>query len=303
MARDWFAFGSPFPGQAITNALSVNGSDIFAWNDQPTLSRYLEVGPARLLEMRGEGLWHNLWSVLLSLGLPLSLIGVIALPWQARDRALRPLVGMSLLIFLATSLVFPVSTTWGTFLHAAGPVHVLLIISALGALDWLIVEVGRRRGWTRPVAWLGPALAVFGCALFSVALLPAFGGGSADTQRTYDALDERLAVVGATSDASRPIIHDYPIWLAETARRPSVALPEESPADVIDLAKHFDAQWLLVANPEDLWPAVLDQHLPGSDCFEEVPLGAPSDAAAAKNLESIRLFRLTCVTDSTVRVP
>ena len=118
--RNWSTFGSPLPGQAVTNAFSVSGFDIFAWNDPPTLARYLAVGPARLLEMRVEGLTHNVGNVLLLPGFPLSAIGLLALPWTARGRAVRPVVLVGLITFLVTSLVFPVATTWGTFLHAAG---------------------------------------------------------------------------------------------------------------------------------------------------------------------------------------
>lgn len=300
--RDWTVFGSPFPGQAVANAFSVTGFDIFAWNDPPSLSRYLAVGPARLLDMRGEGLWHNLWSVLLSLGLPISLIGFVALPWQGRDKALRPVVLISLLTFLVTSLAFPVSTTWGTFLHAAGPAHVLLVISALGALDAFIAWVGVKRGWTRPVAWLGVTLGVFGSALFSVALLPAFGGGSQFTATVYSALDERLTALGIPQD--QPVIHDFPIWLAETSRRPTLALPDESPMDVIDLAKYFGARWLVSSDPDHgSWPKIVDSNAPGADCFQEVPLGTATDPGVADALESIRVFHLTCIPDSTVRVP
>ena len=115
------AFGSPLPGQAVTNAFSITGFDIFAWNDPPTLSRYLAVGPVRLLEMRVEGLAHNFFRVLLLPGLPISLIGLIGLPWAIRGAAIRPVVIVSFAAFLVTSLVFPVATTWGTFLHAVGP--------------------------------------------------------------------------------------------------------------------------------------------------------------------------------------
>ena len=59
------------------------------------------------------------------------MIGLLAMPWQSRDRAQRPVVLVSLVTFLITSLVFPVATTWGTFLHAAGAIHVLLVIAAL----------------------------------------------------------------------------------------------------------------------------------------------------------------------------
>ncbi|MFL5757345.1 MAG: hypothetical protein ACJ77N_13745, partial [Chloroflexota bacterium] len=212
--RDWLVFGSPLPGQAVTNAFSVTGFDIFAWRDAPTLARYLALGPARLLELRVDGLTHNLVNVLLYLGPPVSVIGLLALPWQGRDRSLRPLLVVSILTFLVTSLVFPVATTWGTFLHAAGPAHVLLVISALGALDALIVAAGRWRGWTRPVAWLGPALAVFASVVFTVVLLPSFGGGSVATEREYAALKDRLAAAGEPLDGRTPVIHDFPIWLA-----------------------------------------------------------------------------------------
>jgi hypothetical protein len=66
--RDWVAFGSPLPGQALTNALSLDGRDIFAWQEQPTLARYLAAGPAKLLELRVTGTIHNVVFVLLFLG-------------------------------------------------------------------------------------------------------------------------------------------------------------------------------------------------------------------------------------------
>ena len=293
--RDWAVFGNPLPGQAVSNALSVSGFDVFAWNVPPTLARHLAVGPATLLEMRISGLGHNLGNVLLFLGIPLSAIGVVALPWQARSRALRPLVIVSLVTFLVSSLVFPVATTWGTFLHAAAPVHVLLILSALGMLDAAISDLGRRLGWTRPVAWLGPLLAVFASALFSVALLPSFGAGSRLTERTYEVLAEQMAAIGAPLDGSAPVIHDFPIWLAETERVPTLALPDEPPTDVLDLATRFRARWLIVAAPDrSRWPAVLDGPDPNARCFEEVLLPIPADPAKADAIAGIRVFRIAC---------
>ena len=256
--RDWAVFGNPLPGQAATNALSLSGFDIFAWNHPPTLARYLAAGPGGLLEMRVTGLSHNLFNVLLFLGIPVSLIGLVALPWQGRDRALRPVLLVALLTFFATSLLFPVATTWGTFLHASTPVAVLLIVSALGALDAGIATLGRRLGWTRPVAWLGPLLAIFGSALF-VALLPGFGSSADETARMYRVLTEQMESIGAPLDGSAPVVHDFPIWLAETERVPTLALPDEAPSDVLDLATHFGAKWLIVAKADHgQWPAVLD---------------------------------------------
>ena len=47
-----------------------------------------------------------------------------------------------------------------------------LIVAALVGADALIAAVGRRRGWTRPVAWLGPVLTVGAATLMTVVLVP-----------------------------------------------------------------------------------------------------------------------------------
>jgi hypothetical protein len=294
--RDWVVFGNPLPGQALSNALSISGSDIFAWNDPPTLSRYLSVGPARLLEMRLDGTLHNLLNVLLFPGAPVSFIGLAVLPWFARLRALRPLVLLGVITFLVTSLVFPVSTTWGTFLHAAGPIHVLLVVCAVAALDVLIAAVGRRRGWTRPVAWLGPALTVSGALLFGAVLLPTFGRGSRDTADRYRALEERMSAIGMPLLTIGPVITDYPIWLSMTSGAPALALPDESPRDVLDLAAAFPGTRTLVIHggQHQRWPAILNSGAPGAECFEEVDIGRPADPRLASALAGTRVFLVVC---------
>ncbi|MEA2549367.1 MAG: hypothetical protein QOE42_1965 [Chloroflexota bacterium] len=297
MIRDWIAFGSPLPGQALTNALSIDGTDIFAWTDPPTLGRYLAVGAGRLVDMRVVGIEHNLFEVLLIPGAPLSLIGLVGLPWLVRTRALQPLVLVSGVIFLVTSLLFPVSTTWGTFLHAAGAVHVLLVISALLALDRLIVAVGRRRGWTRPVAWLAPALTISGALLFSTMILPTFGDGSVSTERTFAALDRQLAASGiaAPNDGSNaPIITDAPIWLPYVIGKPALALPYESAASVLDLARHFDATTIVVMSPDHPFGAALAAGGSAAACFAPVDIGVPADPADATALARVRVWRLVC---------
>ena len=217
------------------------------------------------MNLRVVGIGHNLFNVLLLIGVPISILGLLALPWQGRDRAVRPVLLTGLLTFLATSLLFPVATTWGTFLHAAAPVHVLLLISALGALDAGIARLGSRLGWTRPVAWLGPTLAIFASLLFSVVLLPGFGGGASATARTYQVIAREMAAIGAPLDGSAPVIHDFPIWLAETERVSTLALPDETPADVLDLASHFGAKWLISSRAGPRLVA-RDPRRPGSRC-------------------------------------
>ncbi|GAC1673441.1 MAG: hypothetical protein NVS9B8_16140 [Candidatus Limnocylindrales bacterium] len=293
--RDWQVFGNPLPGQAAANALSVTGFDIFAWQDPPTLARYLAVGPARLLQMRVEGFGHNLLSVLLGPGAPLSLVGLLALPLVVRLRSLRAVVLVGGITFLVTSLAFPVATTWGTFLHAAGPVHVLLVVAALVGLDALIAAVGRRRLWTNPVAWLAPTLTISGAVLFTAVLFPSFGGNSGAVEARYRALAAQMAAAGMALGSGGPVITDFPIWLAAATPAEALALPAESPASVVSLATAFGTRILVISSTDHGgWPDILAAGDPASRCFVPVDIGVPVDPVAARALAGTRVFRIAC---------
>ena len=296
--RNLVVLGSPLPGQAVTNALYLSGFDIFAWNDPPTLARHLAIGPAALVQLRIAGLMHNLFNVLVLLGIPVSVIGLVALPWQGRGSALRPLLAISLIMFFVTSLLFPAATQWGTFLHAAGPVHVLVIVSAVLALDAGIARLGRRMGWTNPIAWLGTAVGLGSSLLFSLALLPTFGSGSHATQDMFTELGARMAAIDRPLDASAgPVITNFPIWLAETARISSLALPDEPPEDVLHLARTFPGTRLmiLISAEGKHWPADLEAGAPGSECFQPIALGPPIGGSAGEDLlRGVLVYEIVC---------
>jgi hypothetical protein len=194
--------------------------------------------------------------------------------------------------------VFPVATTWGTFLHAAAPVHVLLIVSALGAFDGLFARLSTRLGWTRPVAWMGGVLAVGGSLLLSAALLPLSASDGAATALRYEVLARELAAVGLPLDGSHPVIARFPIWLAEAERVPSLALPNEPPADVLDMATdpRFGARLLIAdTDTDEQWlELVQGAGDPAAACFQEVTLPVPADPAEAAAIKDVRVFRITC---------
>ena len=294
--RNLQEFGSPLPGQAISNALYLTGFDIFAWNDPPTLARHLALGPAGLVNLRLTGLSHNLFNVLILLGMPISLVGLVALPWQGRPFAIRPLVVLSGIMFLVTSLLFPAATQWGTFLHAAGPVHVLIVLSAILGIDALIARLGRRMGWTKQVTWVGAVGSVAACLLFSVALLPSFGQGSEATMARYQELAPRMAEAGHPVDAPGvQLMSNFPIWVAESLRVPTLALPDEPPKDVLDLVSRFpDARYLILSDPEGKhWPADLEAGMPGSDCFTPLTLG-PHQGTGEDPLDTTTVYAIGC---------
>ena len=98
--------------------------------------------------------------------------------------------------------------------------------------------------------------------------------------------------------ANAPIITDNPIWLAETAHVTALALPDESPQSVLDLARRFGSKLLVVdqTDTDTVWPAILNDGTPAAQCFREVPLTeetgkTPSDGSP---LFQIRAFRIVC---------
>jgi hypothetical protein len=289
LVRNWLVFGSPFPGQAITNAWAITGFEIFAWQEPATAAAYLALGPAAWLDNWIGGFAHNLLSVLLIPGAPLAVIGLLALPWAARLGALRPLLLLSLVTFLVATLVFPVQTRWGTFLHASVPASVLLLVAGLAGLDEGLAWVGRRRSWTRPVAWLGPLFAAFGAVLFMVPGVVAYGDQARGTEVAYGELGGRMAAAGISLDGSAPVIANHPIWLTEVHRVPALGLPDEAVASVLDLARTFGAGLLVLDGEHGGWPARLADD-PDAACLVPVHLPAPAGTAA----DRFRVYRVVC---------
>lgn len=294
MIRDWLVFGSPLPGQVAANAFALRREDIFAWADPPTLQRYLDAGLGKLLALRWEALLHDLGAVLLVLGVPVGAIGLISLPATVRRGvALRPLIVFSLITFMVTTVVFPVATTWGTFLHAAGAVHVLLILSALLAGDSVLAAVSRRRGWGRSPAWMAPAFTIVTSVVFTIAVLPVVAANGKATLDDYAALPASLQLASAPlPENGTPVITNHAIWFAETTRTRAISLPLESPASILDLARAFNAR-LIVArlDGETDWSTMLSTG-EGSECFHRVPLA--SRALATGTRSDLIAFQIEC---------
>jgi hypothetical protein len=162
------------------------------------------------------------------------------------------------------------------------------------ALDRFILAVGRRRGWSRPVAWLGPAFSVVASIAFSTAYLPTFGSGSAGTARDFAAIGAALMAVGRAPATAGPIVTDFPIWLAEADGAEGLALPDESPASVVALARAIPGTRTVLVWGGLLtrWPGALDAREPGSECFHEIVL--PTRTSTDPTLARVRAWDITC---------
>lgn len=295
--RDWLTFGSPLPGQSLNNALYIHSFDVFAFQDQPTLAGYLSQGPAAIIGMHIDGLAHNLLDVLIIPAFPIGLLGLVMIPRIWRLETVRPLVLAAMLTFAATSLLFPVSTQSGTFLHSAGATLVLLVVSCLAALDAFVVWVGRLRHWTRPVAWLGPAFAIAAAVPLTGVSILTLSSKADDVRARYEALPAAMARAGAPLADTGPVITNFPIWLAESAGVRTLALPQESPASVLDLARRFGAQLLVLQDDAgNVWPDTLNRAGPEASCFKEVTLTDTSGGGLVEGspLAQIHVFRIVC---------
>jgi hypothetical protein len=288
LVREAVTFGSPLPGQAITNAWAITGIEIFAWKEPATLAGYLAAGPAAWLGDRIGGFSHNLLNALVLPGMPIAAVGLAGLPWVARSRSLRLLVVSAVATFAITTLAFPVQTTWGTYLHAAAPAHVLLVVSGLAALDAGLAWVGRRRAWTRPVAWLGPLFAGAGALLFVGLGIPVYGNNAVATEARYAALAGRFAALGDPLDPAVPVIANHPIWVAEANRVRALALPDEPVSSVLEIARTFGARYVVLDGAHGTWPARLATD-PDSRCLASVSL-----PGAGTEPDPFRVYRVAC---------
>ena len=293
LVRDVLVFGSPFPGQALSNALWLRPDDLSAWLNQPSWAQFLAAGPGVFWELRLAAFWHNLFDVLLLPAAPVALVGLVALPTFARSRALRPVLLVATLLFASTVLIFPVATQAGTFLHDAALVHVLLAVTALAGLDAVLARLAQLRGWTRPTAWLGPLFALVAGLALTLTLLPSFGASSAALAVQYAALPALLEKAGVPAEAI--VISDAPIWLSTSSGHRAIVLPNEDAAAVLDLARHFDAHFLVFNSSNE---NAFIQHLVHADsdsnCFTQIHFTLPTAPIQAAALADTRIWRITC---------
>ena len=116
-------------------------------------------------------------------------------PAFRRPTALVVLLASGSLTFLATALLFPVATLWGTFLHASGPLLVALIVASTLGADAFMARVSRARRWPQVNVIVGPA------ALLALAL-PVAAVQLAAVVDSARSMERRLAAVAGRPAAS-----------------------------------------------------------------------------------------------------
>jgi 4-amino-4-deoxy-L-arabinose transferase-like glycosyltransferase len=271
LVRNALTFEAGFGGQVLENAFLTRNEDIFAYLWRPDFNQFATQGLDGILRNIVAAFGHGLVEVLLVPAAPVGAIGLLAAIFilrraELRATALGALLVSGLLTFVATSIIFPVASLWGTFQHASGPLLVALTVGSVLALDRLVAYVRRARGWSRSNAWLAPfALAA---VMVPVAGLQVFGmAAQADSQAMrFEALTYKVAVEGAG-----PLITDRPVWLSQALGRPAIALPDEPIDSVLQLAADFGSPAVVIVDGRGRYPDAFRSPA-GAACFIERPL-------------------------------
>lgn len=269
LARNLATFGTLF-GQTIENAYLKTNEQIFAYAERPSAASYLAQGPLAILSSQFDAVVHNLVSVLILPAMPVGLLGLVAMvalrhsPALRGPTALHALLLSGLITFLVTSLVFPVATQWGTFLHASGPLLAGLIVATMLGLDVAVRRVGSYRGWSRDNLWLGPTVVLSLVAPFALVQVSAVSSQAESRAMRIAAAVvalERLPEIATAPRAGDPpqmraaLISDRAVWLAEALRRPVITLPDEPPHAVGQLGADFGTRLVVILDERGRYPA------------------------------------------------
>jgi hypothetical protein len=294
--RNLAVFGTPLPGQLADNVFLTRNEEIFGYVDRATLAGFLGQGAPHLLANVGAALWHNLVDVLLIPAGPIAALGLLTFVVGLSRRGVRPagalavLLGAGAITYAATSILFPVATLWGTFEHAAGPLHVGLVVAALIGADAFVARVRDWRSWPRANAWLAPlGLALIGLPIAALTLAGAAVNATANGQR-IDGLSQTLpaAFERAGVPQNAVLISDRPIWLSDALHRAVIALPDEAAEDLVRLASDFKAGAVVVTEPRGSLPAAL-RAPDATACFNELAVPyLPVDSAVFVVSEACR---------------
>jgi hypothetical protein len=270
LARQTAAFGTPFAGQLLENAFLTRNEQIFAYLERPDLAGFLAQGVAAIVGNVAGAVAHQLLGVILLPAFPVGAVGLLAMVALRRSPALRGPTALAALLlagvltFLATALLFPVATLWGTFLHASGPLMVGLTVAAALGGDALLARISTIRRWDRPnvvvapIALLAVAVVLAGLQVLTVARQARTTGDrltavADELARRNDIAD----AAGAPIADHGPVVTDHPMWLAAATRRPTLALPDEPVWSLARLARAFGATLVLVFDERGRYPGAL----------------------------------------------
>jgi hypothetical protein len=282
LVRQQLTFGGGSAGQVVDNLLLLRNEQIFALHDAPTLGSFLAQGIGGILGNIGRALATQATDTVVLGAFPVGLVGIVAVlglrgrPSLRTASALVVLLLSGVITFLATALLFPVATLWGTFQHAAGPFLVGLIVAAVLGLDALMTRISMARGWDPVNVIVGPAALIALTLPVTLIQLASVRGSALEMERRIGSVAVALATQASTADdpagdLAAPLVSDHPMSLAWLLDRPVLVLPDDPPSALAELARTTGARQLVIFDERGRYPEVL-LHPMGATCLAEAPI-------------------------------
>lgn len=297
LLRQQLTFGGAAAGQVLDNMLLLRNEQIFAIHDTPTLGAFLAQGIGGILGNIARAVATQVTESLVLGAFPVGVVGAVAVVGLRRRRSLRTPSALAVLLlsgaitFVATALLFPVATLWGTFQHAAGPLLVGLIVAAVLGTDAVMTRISLARGWDPVNVIVGPAALIALMLPVTLIQLASVRGSAIEMQRRIEAVGLALDAAATTTgdpdgDLARPLVSDHPMSVAWLLERPVLVLPDDPPIVLGELARATGARQLVILGGRDRYPEVL-LHPTGETCLAEAPmrLGLADDPAWLFRLE------------------
>lgn len=220
-------------------------NDVFAYGRQFDLAHYLAWGWENILRSKLEAIWLGLQTFVAITGLTAFTFFVLAgwlVLWRRRlSRAfLLPATLYTVLLYGTMTLVFTFPGTRGSLMHSSAalwPWSMALAPAGLAAsIDW---AAARRRSW-RPQQ----ARRIFAAALVVIAYTITFAVAGGQPLAQEDAAVYRQIAPQLPADAVI-ITGDPPGFYYHTGLR-AIALPNEEPLVLLEIARRYGAGYLLI---------------------------------------------------------
>lgn len=220
-------------------------NDVFAYGREFDLAHYLAWGWENIVRSKLEAIWLGLQTFVAVTGLTaftfFLLVGWLAL-WRRRPsrRFLLPATLYAVVLYATMTLVFTFPGGHGSLLHSSSalwPWSMALVPAGLAAsIDWI---AARRRSW-RP----RQARRIFAVAFVVMAYAITFAVAGGQPLRQEEAAAYRQIAPQLPADAV-VITGDPPGFYYHTGIR-AIALPNEDPPVLLELARRYGAGYLLL---------------------------------------------------------
>jgi hypothetical protein len=261
LIRQQATFGGSATAQALENMFLLRNEQIFSIHDRPTVGAWLGQGIGAIVAAPLRAMGSQLTDTVLVGAFPVGLLGILSAillrrrPSLRRPSALVVLLLSGTLTFLASAVLFPVATLWGTFLHASGPLLMGCIVASVLGVDAAMTRVSQKRGWPKVNVIVGPVALLALAIPVAIVQLASVADSASTMERRIEAV--QVALRQTDDDPALPLMSDHPMSLAWVLDRPVMVLPDDPPTTLGELARDTGVRLLLEFDDVGRYPDAL----------------------------------------------